>query len=271
MVAALAIGSTLCVTVRAQERPPSYLQQRLPVPSDAAEVKLGTGYTQGFGNLARGRGIDNVAGPGVAVNAQIDYRIDPHWSVGAESQFQSFEDAENDSARGLTANVGPTYHFQPLLRGHPWLRLATGYRLLWENTPLGVQGLSVLRHGFELIVAKVGYDIRVTRNVAFAPVIGGDLNVFIWQGPANARSLQMASGQVATFFYAGLEGRFNIGGRLPTKYAFQPYEYVGNPQPVGVTAAQPQTPSSSPCIISPANKTPEKDEHGTENGNGNAE
>jgi hypothetical protein len=217
MVAVLAIGSTICVTVRAQEVPvraPNWLREPLPVPHDAAEVKLGTGYTQGFGNLAPGRGIDHVAGPGVAVGAQIDYRFNPFWSLGAEGQFQSFNNAENESARGLAANVGPTFHFQPLLRGHPWLRVATGYRLLWENTPLGIQHLSVLRHGFEPISAKAGYDIRVSRDVAFAPVVGSDLSVFTWQGPANGVSREMSSSQVATFLYTGVEGRFDIGGRF---------------------------------------------------------
>jgi peptidoglycan-associated lipoprotein len=247
MVAALGVTCTLCATARAQERRPSYLEQRLPVPNDAAEVKLGTGFTQGFGNLAPGRGIDRVAGPGIAVTANIDYRFNPTWSLGVESQFQSFEEAENNSSRGLFANLGPTYHFQPLFRGSPWLRLATGYRLLWENTPSGIQGLSVLRHGLQPIAAKVGYDIRVSRDLAFAPVIGSDVNVFLFEGRAGRATPAMSSGQVATFLYAGLEGRFTIGG---TYYDFQTIgRQVGRPQawePIGVTAPQPESPSAPP-------------------------
>jgi hypothetical protein len=85
---------------------------------------------------------------------------------------------------------------------------------LWENTPLGIQRLSVLRHGFEPIAAKVGFDVRVARSVAFAPVVGADLNVFIWEGPANGVSREMSSDQVATFLFIGLEGRFDVGGVL---------------------------------------------------------
>jgi hypothetical protein len=82
---ALAITSVLCTAARAQERgESSYLAQHLRAPSDALELKVGVGYTQGFGDLAPARGIDSVAGAGVGVSAEIDYRLSRPWSLGVE-------------------------------------------------------------------------------------------------------------------------------------------------------------------------------------------
>jgi outer membrane protein OmpA-like peptidoglycan-associated protein len=241
IVAVLAVTSTLCATARAQEqeRGMAYPKGHVPAPSNAFELRLGTGYTQGFGNLAPGRGIDHVAGAGIGANADFDYRMNPFSSFGIEAQYQEFNDAENYSSRGLVGNIGPTFHFRPIFRGDPWLRVATGYRLLWENTPLGIQNLSVLRHGFEPIAAKVGYDVRVSPDVAIAPFVGGDVNTFIWQSANNGPSRTMSSAQVGTFIYGGLQGRFNVGGTRSDPYA-RPYAQA--PHPVGVTEAQPPTP-----------------------------
>jgi outer membrane protein OmpA-like peptidoglycan-associated protein len=201
-------------------------------------MRLGTGYTQGFGNLTPGRGIDHVAGAGIGANADFDYRIDPHWSLGLESQYQEFTAAENASSRGLVGNFGPTYHFAPYLNGDPWVRLGTGYRLLWENGPVGNPDQSIVRHGFEPIAAKVGYDMRVSPDVAIAPFVGGDVNVFLWEGQANVRNREISSGQVGTFIYGGLQGRFNVGGTRSVPQAA--------PAAMGVTAAQPPPPSPAP-------------------------
>src|SRR5579863_8532346 len=99
---ALAITSTMGTrTARAQERPAeSYWSQHVPAPSDALELKVGAGYTQGFGNLAPGRGIDHVAGGGIGFGAEVDYRLNHLWSLGIEGQYQEFTSAENSSSRG---------------------------------------------------------------------------------------------------------------------------------------------------------------------------
>jgi peptidoglycan-associated lipoprotein len=122
------------------------------------------------------------------------------------------------------------------LRGDPWLRLGTGYRLLWETNPSGAQGITVMRHGFELLAAKVGYDVRVSEDVAIAPVIGADLNVFVWEDPSNGSSRAMSNAQVGTFVYAGLQGRFDLGGTRGGVAAKR------EPERTGVTVPQPESP-----------------------------
>jgi len=189
-----------------------YLMQSVPAPSDALELKVGTGYTQGFGNVAPGRGLTNVAGAGLGISADIDYRLTHHWSLGVEGQFQTLENEQNSSARGMALNLGGTYHFEPILRGDPWIRLGSGFRSLWENNPTGAQGATVVRFGIEALTAKIGYDVRVSDSVAIAPVIGADLNVFAWGDTPTSSTQALSTAQVGTFIYAGLQGRFDLGG-----------------------------------------------------------
>lgn len=244
----LAFGAALCATAGAQEHNESYLAQHVRAPSDALELKLGTGYTQGFGTIAPGRGLGDVAGSGIGVSADVDYRVAPTWSFGVEGQYQEFTSEQNSSARGAALNLGATYHFQPIVRGDPWLRLGAGYRWLWENDPTNATGISVVRHGFDLLTAKIGYDIRVSEDVALAPVIGADLTTFVWETPSNGTEHAMSSAEVATFVYAGLQGRFDIGGSRGG------VQVAAAPKPVGVTAPQRESPIGPPPVqpVSPS-------------------
>jgi hypothetical protein len=191
-------------TARAQEAP--YMERTIPAPSNAFELKLGTGYTQGFGNIAPGRSVLDVAGAGIGFSLDLDYRLSPMASVGVETQYQEFTTENNAASRGLATNLGVTVHASPERRGDPWLRLGTGYRFLWDVNPFFTNA-TVMFHGFDFLTAKVGYDIRPSPDVALAPVIGADLQTFFW---ANGTALTTA--QVATFIYAGLQGRFDAGG-----------------------------------------------------------
>jgi outer membrane protein OmpA-like peptidoglycan-associated protein len=234
----LAIASAFSTTARAQERSDSYLAQHVRAPREALELKVGAGYTEGFGMIAPGRTFADVTGAGIGVSADIDYRLSHPWSLGVEGQYQEFSKEQNSSARGLAANLGVTHHFDPVLRGDPWLRLGTGYRLLWENNPSGAQGITVMRHGFELLAGKVGYDVRVSEDVAIAPVIGADLNVFVWEDPSNGSTSAMSKAQVGTFVYAGLQGRFDLGGTRDGVVAKAKRES----ERTGVTVPQPESP-----------------------------
>jgi len=238
-----ALVSAVCTSAYAQERSESYLAQHVRAPSDALELKVGTGYTQGFGNAAPGRRMSDVGGAGIGASVDVDYRLSRPWSIGVEGQYQEFAAEQNSAARGLAANLGATYHFEPVLRGDPWARLGTGYRLLWENEPTGTpSGLSTLRHGFELLTLKLGYDVRVSEDVALAPVIGADLNLFVWEDPAVGNSQPLSTPQVATFVYAGLQGRFDMGGTRGG--VAEPIAWIPPPapEPKGVTEAQPESP-----------------------------
>jgi len=45
-------------------------------------------------------------------------------------------------------------------------------------------------------------------------VLGADLNLFVWEDPANPPNHVMPSSEVATLVYAGLQGRFDIAGQV---------------------------------------------------------
>lgn len=241
--AALAFAVASGATARAQERNEPYLAQHLRAPSDALELTIGTGYTRGVGTLAPNRDMRNVMGSGIGASVQVDYRLSPPWSIGIEGQYQEFGAEQNSAVRGFAGNFGVTYHFMPTVRGDAWARLGTGYRLLWEYDPPGLQGQQVMRHGFDLVTAKVGYDVRVSEDVAIAPVVGADVNTFIYEMPSDGRNEAMSSAQTAVFFWAGLQGRFDIGGSRGGLPAIA-QRLVDERK--GVTAPQPESPIAPP-------------------------
>jgi hypothetical protein len=193
---------------RAHAQEDTYLDRALPPPTGALEIRVGTAYTQGFGMVAPGRGVTDVAGPGASLDIDTDYRASPLWSLGLQGGFQEFTTGLNTGARGVAANAGVTLHVAPGLRGDPWLRVAAGYRLLWDvNPPASV---TTARQGLEIAKATVGYDVRVARAVAFSPVVGADLNLFLWQTQNRVMSA-LSSAQLSTFLFLGVQGRFDLG------------------------------------------------------------
>ena len=192
----------------AQEAPP--WSGVLPAPTNAFEVKLGSGYTQGLGRIAPGMHVISVAGAGIGFSLDLDYRINPIFSVGIETQYQEFMTENDGASRGLAVNVGITGHAAPLSHIYPFLRLGSGYRLLWQDSPNFDTNVTNLYHGFDALTGKVGIDFRVSKYVAFAPVIGADLQTFSWINNASSGTTELA-----TFVYAGLQGRFDAGGSTP--------------------------------------------------------
>jgi hypothetical protein len=208
--AALLGGSAICWarTANAQATREAPMGAALPAPSNAFELKFGAGYTQGFGNIAPDKPIHSVSGAGVGLSVDFDWRLDPWLSAGIETQYQEFATENNAGSRGLALNVGVTYHLTPMQRSDPWLRIGTGYRFLWDSDPVGQPGVTNMFHGFDLATVKVGYDFRTASDVAFAPVIGANLQTFIWNN-----SNLLASTQWGSFIYAGIQGRFDTGVR----------------------------------------------------------
>ena len=195
-----------------------YMSAPVRAPRNAVELGVDAGYTQGFGNINRGRGIGDVAGAGGTIGATIGYRIDPRWSVGASGQYQGFGSAmmpvggapSNVTVRGATAGIQGTYHIRPYNRVDPYLTVGTGYRVLIES-PSGNQP-SMFTHGLELAKLEVGLDVRPTDSVAVSPVIGADLNMFMWRGGGGAEVASLTNRSVNTFVFAGVKGRFDLGG-----------------------------------------------------------
>jgi hypothetical protein len=81
---ALMIAAALSSKARAQEGSTYWLQPVAP-PSHALELKVGSGYTQGFGDIVPSRPLGDSGGPGVAVHLDVDYRLN-HAGIGAREQ-----------------------------------------------------------------------------------------------------------------------------------------------------------------------------------------
>ena len=177
-------------------------------PKQALELRFGAGYAQGFGNLAPNKTIVSAAGAGAGLGIDVDYRATPYLSAGLETQFQEFTAENSSAARTLAANIGATYHIKPYEDSEPWVRIGTGYRFFWNVHPVGSNGTTDMYHGFDIVTAKVGYDFRVDEDVAFAPVVGADLQTFVWRD-----GQFMTNTQIGTFIYAGLQGRFDVAGK----------------------------------------------------------
>jgi hypothetical protein len=49
-------------------------------------------------------------------------------------------------------------------------------------------------------------------DTAIAPVIGADVNVFFWRSIQDGSTFTLSPAQWNSFIYAGLQGRFDLGG-----------------------------------------------------------
>jgi hypothetical protein len=191
----------------------AYFRSAVPAPSHAVELQLSAGYTQGFGNIFPNHSILDVAGAGVGFTVALGYRLTPLLSFDAEGQYQAFSSESFGTSQGVDTNVGVTLHATPHRRGDPWLRLATGYRWVWLSSaipgPFGGEpnGSNLSFAGWDVINARIGYDIRTSGGLAWAPVLGANLQTFMF-----ANSTALSTVQWGTFIYAGLQARFDAGG-----------------------------------------------------------
>jgi hypothetical protein len=192
----------------------------LRAPRNAFELGADVGYTQGFGAVYSDRSVRDFAGAGVGVGVGLGYRATPTFSIGATGQYQGLNAndqlARGTQVRGATAGLAATFHIAPYERADPWVSLGAGYRMLWEvpsdNTP------TILTHGFELGKVELGVDLRPSESVAVAPMIGADLNMFNWRSTPGASSADIGNRGLSTFVFAGVRGRFDVGGGRDTRF-----------------------------------------------------
>jgi hypothetical protein len=189
----------------------------LGAPTDAFEVDVNTGFTQGFGGISArpGGAVSDVAKGGIGVGVGLGYRATPELGVGVTSQYQELAPAATQPVgtrvRGAAIGLEGKVHFLPYERVDPWISLGAGYRLLWTAPP--GPGNNLLQHGFELARGQLGLDVRVSRDVALGPVIGGDVNLFTARNPEGPGGDSMIPDKkVSTFVFAGVQGRFDMGG-----------------------------------------------------------
>lgn len=187
-------------------------------PRAAFEIGLNGGYTQPFGKIANGRVMRDEIGAGGAVGLDLGYRLSPHWSLGFTGQYHDSGARGaldgNTDFRGVAGGVQGTYHMMPYGRVDPYLTLGTGYRLLWRATDRAGD-TNLLTHGLELGKAMLGVDFRISPSVALGPVVGADVNLFLWdnpEGPIGNQAIASGDRRPSTFLFAGLAARFDIGG-----------------------------------------------------------
>jgi hypothetical protein len=187
----------------------------VPSVKNAFEIGVATGYTQGGGKLGGNMGsLEDLSGPGGAVEVDLGYRILPQLSLGAYGTFAKYQKGDNvandTDVLGATAGLQAVLHARPDRSVDPWVSLGTGWKGLWLNPSSGkVTSLQ----GLELARLQLGVDYRVSKDVAIAPVIGGSLSMFISQDSDMTADLTEITDKKVNFTgFAGLSGRFDLGG-----------------------------------------------------------
>jgi hypothetical protein len=188
---------------------------KVPAVQNAFEVGVATGYTQGGGKLGGNMGsLEDVSGPGGAVEVDLGYRLLPHLSLGAYGTFSKYEHGDsidsNTDVLSATAGIQAVAHIRPDRSIDPWVSLGTGWKGLWLDPS---SGKTTSLQGLELARLQLGVDYRVSKDVSIAPVIGGSLGLFISQDSPMTTDLTEISDKKVNFTgFAGLAGRFDIGG-----------------------------------------------------------
>jgi hypothetical protein len=222
MLPAVALACTSATPALAQQMSSeevAYWKKPVRAPYNAFELTLGTGYTQGFGRLGGGSPhVDQVAQEGMGFELGGGYRISPRWSLGLSGQYQEFRPATSLAGtntgvgtRGFVAGANGTYHFNPEQSVDPFVQFGAGYRLLWEMHQTTLP--DTLRHGFQLARLAVGADLRMTEDVSVGPVVGADLTAFSFLRTGSINEApNISNWGLSTFVFAGLQGRFDMGG-----------------------------------------------------------
>jgi hypothetical protein len=170
----------------AQETAPASDVENVPsgrvlAPKNAVEIGVNGGYIQPFGTINNTLNINDVAQAGGGVGLNVAYRFNPLFALGGYTQFhESVADSSlgsDGSVRGLAAGVLTAFHMLPYNVIDPFVDLGTGYRFMWVNSSIGDNHLF---HGFESLKADVGIDFRASKDIALGPMLGADVNVFVW-------------------------------------------------------------------------------------------
>jgi hypothetical protein len=212
------LGTTLAMA-QPQESPDTTtdtgFDHAVPTVNHAFEVGVSTGYQQGAGKLGGNMGsLEDIAGPGGAVELDLGYRIIPELSVGLYGTYSQNATgdlvANNTDVLGATAGVQVVFHARPDRSVDPWISLGSGWKGLWLNPD---RGKVTSLQGFELARLQVGADYRVSKDISIAPVIGGSLSMFVSEdSPMTDSYTEIQDKKVNFTGFAGLSGRFDLGG-----------------------------------------------------------
>jgi hypothetical protein len=188
----------------------------LPAPKNAVELTVGTGYAQGFGNVASGQpALTDIGTAGGAVQLGAGYRLIPELTLGVYGSGAMFGRGDQaDSSANLysaTAGIQADWHF--LRAAHewdPWVSLGTGWRGYWVHTDQNETSM----HGWEIAKLELGVDYRIAPAVSISPVVGADLSMFFTEKmPQSNEYRNISNPNVNTFLFAGVLGRFDVPTR----------------------------------------------------------
>lgn len=219
IVAAGCVGlaTGLSSSALAQERipEPPYWSKPVRAPAEALELGVGAAYSQGTMSPAAGTGATDLTKAGGAFSLQVGYRFAPEFGLHLFGEFNEFAPGNTLSSdagtRGGVAGISGTFHLLPYQRIDPWVRLGTGYRMLWVTGDPNVP--DARWHGFQLAKLDIGADLRTSEDVAIGPTVGVGLNEFVWRNPSGPAGDEEISGKrITPFVYAGIEARFDLAG-----------------------------------------------------------
>jgi len=199
---------------RAQEVP---AQAPIGARGNAFELGLSGGYAQSFSPAATGgpNGRVLTTGEGGALEADLGWRASSNvaigvWGHGAQLGMTAAQ-APPAIPRNLyeaAAGLGGTWHFQPAAPHlDPWVAVGTGWRGQWFGY---TNGATYAAHGLELVRARVGLDIRVSRAVAIGPIVGGSLDDYLTQQLPGGRWVAVSGRPLAGSFFAGIRGTLDV-------------------------------------------------------------
>ena len=213
--AAQTMTMTRTTTVESERMPRGTVR----APSNAFEIQVNTGYAQGFGPQIPAKGVapaTSLDRAGMGGGLGLAYRASPNSSVGVVGGYSMQDTARGAQLRSATAGVDATYHANPFQRLDPFLSIGAGYRMLWDRPTAA--SAATFTHGFELARAAIGVDVRVNKDIAIAPTIGGDVNMFLWRSTAGLPTQTITSPKVNAYLFAGVSGRFDLGGNRQGPY-----------------------------------------------------
>lgn len=207
----------------------TYESERLPrgtvkAPANAFEIQVNMGYAQGLGPRIPAKGAlpaTSLDRPGMGAALGLAYRATPHASVGLIGTYSMQDTPAGAQMHGATASLDATYHANPYQRLDPYLSLGAGYRMLSDR--VSKNGPDTFTHGFQLARAAIGVDVRVSKDVAIAPTIGGDVDMFLWRSGKGTGTQTIHNPKVNGYLFAGVAGRFDLGGYRQAP----PSTYVG--------------------------------------------
>jgi hypothetical protein len=215
-IAASGVLVTSAASAQEKDQATSAREQRsreLAPATHDVELTVGTGYQQGFGNIAGGRpSLLDLGQAGGAIQVGVGYRLLPQLTLGVYGTGAMFaRGGQVDSSSNIystSAGVQADWHFLPARNEFdPWVSLGTGWRGYWIDADQGTTSIQ----GLEMAKLQIGVDYRITRAVSISPVIGADMSLFLSEStPSSDGFRNIASPNVNTFLSAGILGRFDI-------------------------------------------------------------